>query len=107
MAAYSTANSPRRVDSGLLSQRNANESGVNASDGGGLWSFTSTAVIANLKTAGWISNAKAIGMRQGDVIFAVCNNSTGAAVALNVGVLGPLTTAGAGAFVTGSDIKST
>ena len=108
MAAYSTADSPRRMDSGLLSRRNRNES-TGAEDGGAFWSYSSTAVLANPKSTGWFSNAGRLGMLEGDIVFAVSYNSAGVGALLNIGVLTPISTSadGAAEFLVGATIAST
>jgi len=109
MPAYVSTAGPRRNDSGVLSRRNRNESGSNAKDGGALWSYSSTATLANMKSTGWFSNAGRLGMQEGDVVIAIGYNSTGAMVDLNLGVMTPISTSADGAaefWVTGT-IKST
>ncbi len=109
MAAYVTTAGPRRMDNGVLSRRNRNESGNDASDGGTFWSYSSTATLANMKSTGWFSNAGRLGMGQGDIIFAVGYNSTGKMIDFNIGVLTVISTTadGASEFYVGATVKST
>jgi hypothetical protein len=109
MAAYVTTAGPRRVDTGVLSRRNRNETGANSSDGGAIWSYSSTATLANLKSTGWFSNAGRLGMQEGDVVIAACHNSTGRGTTLNIGMLTAISTSadGAAEFFVGATIAST
>jgi len=105
--AYSTAKGPVRLDSGFLSQRNANESGANANDGGALWSWVSTAGTTNLSASNFISDAQKRGMREGDIVMCCSLDSTGAADAFHIGMLSPISTAGAANVIRGTMLLST
>ena len=107
MAAYSTADSPIRMDNGMLSQRNQSES-TGAEDGGAFWSYNATATHANVISTGWISNAKALGMREGDWVFCNLYSSAGVGATgeLTVGVLGIIATDGASEIKPGQAIQS-
>ena len=110
MAAYVSTAGPRRMDSGLLSRRNRNESGQDdASDGGAFWSYSSTATLANMKSTGWFSNAGRLGMAEGDIIFSVGYNSTNKIIDLTIGVLTVISTSadGASELFAGTTITST
>ena len=96
MAAYSTADSTRIMDSGLLSTRNRNESAT-ANGGGAFWSYSSTATEVNVTSTGWFSNAGRLGMVHGDIVFCASYNSTGNAVDFTIGLLGPISTSATGA----------
>ncbi len=106
--AYSTADSPRRMDSGLLSRRNRFES-TGAASGGSFWSYSSTAILSDLKSTGWFSNAGRLGMQEGDIVFAQSYNSAGVGALLNIGVLTAISTSadGAAEFLVGATIAST
>ena len=71
MATYVSTAGPRRVDNGILSRQNRNES-TGATSGGALWSFSSTAVLSDLLSTGWFSNAGRLGMSAGDVVISAC-----------------------------------
>jgi len=96
------------MDSGLLSRRNRNESGIDASSGGAFWSYSSTAVHTDLVSTGWFSNAGRLGMAHGDIVFATSYNSTGKATAFSIGVLTPISTSadGAAEFAANANIES-
>lgn len=100
MAAYSTADSPRRMDSGMLSQRNQNES-TGAEDGGAFWSYSATAAHTDVISTGWFSNADKLGMREGDWVFCSLYSSSGVGATgeTTIGVLGIIASDG------GSEIK--
>lgn len=108
MAAYVSTAGPRRVDSGLLSRRNRNET-TGAADGGAIWSYSSTATLANLKSTGWFSNAGRLGMAAGDIVICACYNSAGVGQTLNIGMLTAISTSanGAAEFLVGASIAST
>jgi hypothetical protein len=108
MAAYVSTAGPRRVDSGILSRRNRNES-TGAEDGGAVWSYSSTATLANMKSTGWFSNAGRLGMLEGDIVMAVGYNSAGVMVDFNIGILTPVSTSanGAAELFAGTTVTST
>ena len=108
MGTYSTADSPRRVDSGLLSRKNRNET-TGGADGGAIWSYSSTATLADLKSTGWFSNAGRLGMAAGDIVICASYNSAGVGQILNIGMLTAISTSanGAAEFLIGASIAST
>ena len=108
MAAYVSTAGPRRMDMGIISRRNRNES-PEPSDGGAFWSYSSTATLANMISTGWFSNAGRLGMAEGDIVFAVGYNSTNKIIDFNIGVLTVISTSADGAteFFAGTTVKST
>ena len=108
MATYVSTAGPRRVDSGILARRNRNES-TGAESGGAIWSYSSTAVVANLVATGWFSNAGRLGMSEGDIVIAASYNSAGVGQELTIGMLTAISTSadGAAEFLVGATIIST
>jgi len=76
-AASSVANPPNRITSGLLSQRNRAES-TSAFNGGTLWTYSSTNLTTDITATagGFFTDGALLGMRNGDVLIAVCQQST-------------------------------
>lgn len=73
-----------------------------------LWLYGSTGGSTDPFTAGFFSDAKAIGMQQGDIVIYVQQGSTvSSSQVLGMGVLGALSTAGAAALSTHSFMTST
>ena len=74
--ASTDVNVPHRVDYGGLSARSLGES-TSQLEGRSLWFYNSTHATADLVTStGFITDGHRLGMRNGDIIFAV--QSTGA-----------------------------
>jgi type II secretory pathway component PulC len=58
------------------------------------WSYASTHTTTNAKTSNFFTDAKALGVQQGDLLFGINNASTSAPKAY-FGVFGAVTTSGA------------
>jgi hypothetical protein len=102
----STGNPPKRIDSGLLSQRNIRES-TSAGEGGALWTYTSTNLTTDLAVSGFFSNAGDLGMRNGDVLIsATYSTESSTGHILVIGMIAFDTTAAA-SLSTGGTITST
>lgn len=107
MATYVPSLGPRRMDNGVLSRTNHKSADAGPAAGGAFWSYASTATVANAKSTGWFSNAGAIGMSWGDIVFIVSYDATGELADLNIGVLTEISTAGAAELWVTGTIKST
>jgi hypothetical protein len=106
-AATSVSNPPSRVDNSLLSQRNINES-TSVANGGSVWTYTSTNLTTDLATANFFSDAKALGMRTGDIVIAATystESSTG--MELVIGMITGVSTSGAALSTANGLISST
>jgi hypothetical protein len=75
-AASSVANPPTRVEQGLLSLRNVNES-TSVNDGGALWIYNSTNSSTNMLSTGFFTDGERLGMRVGDIMIARCSSGEG------------------------------
>lgn len=105
-ASSSVANPPNRVDSGLLSMRNINES-TSVAEGGGLWTYNSSNLTTDMQASNFFSDAQRLGMRNGDVLIASTfstQSSTGHI--LVIGMISGVSTSGAN-LSTGGTITST
>lgn len=105
-AASSVANPPNRLGHGLLSQRNTGES-TSVTDGGSLWTYTSSNLTTDLFAADFFTDADQIGMRNGDIVIAATfstESSTGSI--LVIGTITGVSSAGAH-LSTGGTITST
>lgn len=103
-AASTVANPPHRIDHGGLSARSIAESTL-TSEGRGLWFYNSSAPTTELQAANYISDAKKIGMRNGDVVICVqtTDGSTVGATAprLLIGAVSAVSSAGGTLAATG------
>lgn len=110
-AASSLANPPSLVSGkltgpvGTTGLTTAPESPGN--QGGQLWTYCSTNLTTDIVAAGFFSDAKALGMRPGDVVMAVQFSSAGSSAQLFIGGVVGITTAGAANLSTGCMITST
>lgn len=104
--ASSVANPPNRVDSGLLSMRNINES-TSVAEGGGLWTYNSSNLTTDVTASNFFTDAQRLGMRNGDVMIASSfstQSSTGHI--LMIGMITGVSSSGAN-LSTGGTITST
>jgi len=107
-AESSVRNPPRRIDSGLLSQRNRGES-TSINEGGALWTYTSSNLTTSLITTGFFSDGALLGMRNGDIVIAntqSTQSSTGSILFLGV-VTGVSSTSDVASLSTEGYITST
>ena len=105
-AASTVANPPSRVDNALLSQRNIRES-TSVASGGSLWVYNSSNLTTDLTASGFISDAAALGMRNGDIMIAASHStesSTGHII--RIGMISFDSTSGA-SLSTGGMVTST
>lgn len=79
--------------------------GTGAGSGAQLWLYTATDSSTVPLDANYFTDAKALGMKAGDLVFQV--GATGSTFGVSVNVLGPVSTAGAAYRSTGSQISST
>jgi len=105
-AAATAANPPKRIDSGLLAQRNIRES-TSLGEGGALWSYVSTNLTTDMLNSGFFADADRLGMRNGDVLISASYTSEGSSSILVIGVIGYDSTATASIVTTGAMITST
>lgn len=76
--------------------------------GARIWTYSTTSQSTDPFTANFFVDAANIGMKQGDIVIYVAQTSTaGTSQTLTMGVLGALSTAGAGTLSTFSFISST
>lgn len=102
----SVANPPNRVDSGLLSMRNINES-TSVAEGGALWTYTSSNLTTDVTASNFFTDAQRLGMRNGDILLASSfstESSTGHIIM--IGMITGVSTSGAN-LSTGGTITST
>ena len=105
-AALAGQNPPRLVNSALWGDRSTLVfPGSTTVNGQQLWLHNSTDSSTDFITASYFVDAYYIGMKEGDIIMgAVC---TGSSVSVYVGVIGPVTTAGAAIASSGGHLSST
>jgi len=75
-ALSSVANPPSRVDQGILSLRNVNES-TSVNEGGALWIYNSTNAITGMYSTGFFTDGERLGMRNGDLCIGRCSSGQG------------------------------
>lgn len=105
-ASSSVANPPKRIDSGLISQRSIAES-TSVANGGAVWSYTSSNLTTDLQASNFFTDAQRLGMRNGDVLISATHStesSTGHI--LVIGMITGVSTSGAN-LSTGGTITST
>jgi hypothetical protein len=73
--------------------------------GQNLWLYNTTDSASDLITANFFIDGFYLGMKQGDLIMGAM--TTGSSVGVYLGVIGPVTTAGAAIASTGGQISST
>ena len=109
-AASSVANPPRCLVQGVGG--NAATTGLTTApnapgaQGGALWFYSSTNKTTDLTESDFFSDAKALGMRPGDMVFGVWFTSAGSSVVSYQGAITDVSSSGA-ALSTGSLITST
>jgi hypothetical protein len=105
-ASAATANPPRLVNSAFWGERSTTVfPGSTVINGQQLWLHNSTDSSTDFITASYFTDAFYLGMKEGDMIMgAVC---TGSSVSVYVGVIGPVTTAGAAIASSGGHLSST
>ena len=73
--------------------------------GGGLWMYNSSHSSSQLTDANFFTDAKKLGMKQGDGMIFM--GSTGSSGAIGLGLIGAVTTDGAALASTGGIVSST
>lgn len=94
-AASTVANPPNRISHGLLSQDNFEQS-TSVSNGGAVWSYTSTNLTTDLNESNFFTDGHTLGMRPGDILISATfstESSTGSI--LYLGVVNAVSTSGA------------
>ena len=105
-AATTLSNPPVRLTGYLGLGPNSTASAAAGEWGRSLWLYNSSHSSTQLTDTGFFSDAKALGMKQNDIVMAVCN--TGSSVSIVIGVLSSLSTAGAANLAsTGGILSST
>lgn len=66
--AYATSNGPIKMTSGPLTSFGRTETG---NSGGNLWLYNSADLIATVEGANYFTNALALGMQPGDLVYIV------------------------------------
>ena len=102
----SLANPPRCVGgANMFGKRSTNILSSSKVVGQQLWLYNTTDGSTEMITTTYFSDAYYIGMKEGDLVFgSIC---TGSSVTMYGGVIGPVTTAGAGISSTNAYISST
>ncbi len=102
-AASSLANPPIQIAKGLGTLLGSTAAGSKR----GLWFYSSTNLTTDLTAAGFFSDAKKLGMAEGDLVIGVQYTSAGSSMVSFQGTVGALSTAGAAALTTGGTFTST
>lgn len=99
----SVANPPRCLTAGMWGKRSTT---VLPSSVGGqnLWLYNTTESCTDLVTANFFTDAKKLGMREGDLIMGTF--TTGSTVSAYMGVIGAVTTNGANIASSGGQIRT-
>lgn len=111
-AASSVANPPRCLIPSFSGIRNttnlstANGANTYREQGGGVWLYSSSHGSTETMATGFFSDAQALGMRPGDLVFGVQWTTAGSSQVVYMGVLDSVSTAGA-ALSTGGTMTST
>lgn len=101
-AASSVANPPVRIGGAMTNTCNTLSTG---GTGAQLWLYNSSHSSTQLTDTAFFTDAYYLGMKKGDIVM-YCG-STGSSVAVGMGVLGAVTTAGAALTSTGGIVSST
>ena len=108
-AASTVANPPVRISAGSLTQRSVNES-TSVTEGHSLWMYNSTHALTDLQGANFFTDAKRLGMANGDVLMAVCivgaDGESSTSHIMATGVITGVSTSGAN-LSTGGTASST
>ena len=75
-AASSVANPPNRIDSGLLSRSNINES-TSVFRGTSLWTYHTTSTTTELFNVGYFTDAGRLGLVPGDIMIGHASTGQG------------------------------
>ena len=99
----SVANPPRCLSAGMWGKRSTT---VLPSSVGGqnVWLYNSTDSCTDMVTANFFTDAKKLGMREGDLIMGTF--TTGSTVSAYMGVIGAVTTAGGAIASSGGQIRT-
>lgn len=101
-AASSVANPPVRLWGTLMGGLNTAST---VGTGGGAWLYQSTNGTTELISTTFFTDAYYLGMKQGDLVFYA--GSTGSSAYCGFGILGAVTTSGAGLSSTNGTLSST
>lgn len=100
--ASSISNPPVRIGGPIGGNLNTTSTG---GAGGQMWIYNSSNGTTDTLVSNFFTDAQALGMRKGDLVF--CVGCTGSTVNIVMGVLGTVSTLGACIGSTGSFISST
>lgn len=101
-AASSVANPPVRIGGAMTNVCNTLST---AGAGAQLWLYNSSHSSTQLTDTNFFTDAKYLGMNQGDVVMFA--GSTGSSGAVGIGILGAVSTSGAALASTGGIVSST
>ena len=104
-AASTLANPPIKIGGYLGLGPNSTASAAAGSWGKSLWMYNSSHSSTQLTDTNFFTDALALGMKQNDIVMAVCN--TGSSVSIVIGVLSSVTSDGANLASTGGILSST
>jgi len=106
MSYSSTAGLVNRVTQGMLAQTNTVNS-TSVANGGSVWSYTSTNLTTDLTASNFFTDAKDLGMRNGDILIsATYSTESSTDHILVIGMITGVSTSGAN-LSTGGTITST
>ncbi len=91
--AYSTTNPPALVTQGIMNVSTA------------FWIYASTDAATVVRVTGYISNAKALGMKAGDIVFAIDTDAS--PLTMQVMIVSAITAAGAADLSDGTAVTGT
>lgn len=101
-AASSLSNPPIKLISGV---GNYNYQSTGHGGGRQVWLYNSSNATSDVQAANFFTDAKYLGMRQGDIILGTV--ATGSSVSFYAGVISSVTTAGANLASSGGFLSST
>lgn len=101
----SVANPPRLLfGGGMWNKRSSDVVGSSQLVGQQVWLYNSTNSSTDLCGANFFTDAKQLGMQEGDIIMGAF--TTGSSMAFYAGVIGPVSTAGAAIASSGAQLRS-
>lgn len=101
-AGTTSSNPPIQVSEGGIG--GVNQIATGHGGGNKIWRYDSSNQTSDMTAAGFFSDAKALGMKAGDIVIGTV--ATGSSVSVFMGIVGTLTTAGAAALGSSGGVLS-
>lgn len=104
-AASSAANPPVKIETGIWGSRTTDSLPSTEITGRQHWMYNTTDNTTDLVSTAYFTDAQALGMQPGDLIMGAVD--TGSSISVYFGVIGQVTTDGAGIASSGGFLSST